>query len=104
MSYARSPRPLCSTTMGTRPKACGSQLFALSIFMSALLVLPSLVTFETFVVFATRSRLLLLAHQFIKNCGLFGHFCFAQYPLDHIVFNRHPFNFLKALRLGVVPA
>src|SRR5574343_811572 len=103
MSYARSPRPLCSTTIGTRPKACGSQLLALSIFMSAL-VCCLLVVFETFVVFATVPRLLLLTHQFIKNGSLVGNLGLAENPGDHVVFDGDAFDFLQALRLSVVPA
>src|SRR5574343_773443 len=101
MSYARSPRPLCSTTIGTRPRACGSQLLALSIFMSAL-VCCALVTFKTFVVFATRSRLLLLAHQFIKNGSLVGNLGLDQHPRDYVVLDGDAFDFLQALRLSVV--
>src|SRR5574343_511896 len=103
MSYARSPRPLCSTTIGTRPKACGSKLLALSIFMSALLCCW-LVVFKTIVVFSTMSRLLFLAHQFVKSDGLVGHLGLAQHERNHVVLDRHAFHFLQALRLSVVPA
>ena len=48
-------------------------------------------------------RLLLLAHQFIKNSSLVANLGLAQYPRHDIVFNRNSFNFAEALRLGVVP-
>ena len=46
-------------------------------------------------------RLLLLAHEFIKNCSLVGNLGLAEYPFDNIALDRQALDLAEALKEGV---
>src|SRR5574340_1704200 len=94
MSYARSPRPLCSMTMGMRPSPRGSSALISLIVNSALLKLGR----------RYRSALRRLRlHQSQERRRLILDRGPLQNPIDDVAFDRAHLVFVQAGRILVVP-
>src|SRR5690348_17413984 len=99
MSYARSPRPLCSITIGMRPSPRGSS--ALLSLMVCSFTLPSQFAAARAVRDRSRRRRL---HQREERRRLVLHIRPLKRPVDDVAFDRPHFVFVQPLRLLVMPA
>src|SRR5258706_4741941 len=97
MSYARSPRPLCSITIGIKPSPLGSSALSLLIRLLTRLNCPP---FEAAAGASRRRRL----HQCRKLRRLIIHLGALQCPVDDVAFDRPDLVFVQPVGLLVVPA
>src|SRR5215470_17590992 len=95
MSYARSPRPLCSMTIGTIPSPCGSAA-------SARAGIPVLLFIAESPCRASRP-LAGAAHQLIKRDGCVDDLRMLEHPTRYVVLQRRAFKVGQALAVRKVP-
>src|SRR5438552_3298515 len=101
MSYARSPRPLCSITIGIKPSPFGSSFQPLLIVCSPASLDALSATFEKKLPGApSRGRRL---HQCRESYRLIGYSRALQHPVDHVAFDRPYLVFVQAIGLLVMP-
>src|SRR6185437_2763265 len=90
MSYARSPRPLCSITIGIRPSPLGSSIVRLrQWFVRAL---------------PARSAVAARPHHGIEGRRLVGHRRACEDPVDDVLLEHGGLEVAEALGLLVMPA
>src|SRR5689334_10997426 len=100
MSYARSPRPLCSITIGTRPRPCGSIMRCLVDVKGGWNEpLPPRFRKRTQAALASGG-----AHQLGEGGGLVLDLDFREHPVDHVALDRRGLELAQALVLLVMPA
>src|SRR4249920_1752649 len=95
MSYARSPRPLCSITIGIRPRPVGSCILRLLMWcrLQCAMVSPCYMG-------STCGRF----HKRCETCRAVLDPGPLQRPADDVVFDRGEFEVVQALGLLIVPA
>src|ERR1700694_1092219 len=99
MSYARSPRPLCSITIGIKPSPFGSSFQPLLIVRAPAWLTHCPLHLTVARARSSRRRL----HQRRESCRLILDPCALQYPLDHIAFDRTHLVFVQPVGLLIMP-
>src|SRR5207237_364284 len=106
-----SPRPDCSMTIGTMPRAwVSSALMGKGLRVSVGILYrqkqmgPAVRTASPHPMPSGASGLVLLAHQLVERNRLLGHFRLRQDVVGDVVLDHHRFYFGQALRVAEVPA
>src|SRR3954470_21262291 len=104
MSYARSPRPLCSITIGIRPRPLGSMgvLGKTSCGVSPRSAAAPRRQSDSYVMAYRPLSTARRAHQFPEGGRLLVDLGSTEHPLDDISFDCQRFEFVQALRLLIV--
>src|SRR5438128_1934782 len=95
MSYARSPRPLCSITIGTMPSI---SVFNAELRINPVIIFPFLEALRICIQPHIRStstsklRFCVVAHQFVEWNQFLAYFRFTEYIVNDVFFQYKGFN------------